>query len=63
MNARGDGKAWARLAAIDHHDGDLRLLAWRRLYGEPAGGAAAEDGDGGTELHIHGRIMTGEGLG
>ena len=61
MNARGNGEAWARLAAVDHHDGDLRLLARRRLRSKPAGGATPRCGDGGSELHIHGRIMTGGG--
>jgi hypothetical protein len=59
MNTRGDGEAWAWLTTVDYDHRDLRQLARSRLYGEPAGGATPRCGDGGTELHVHARIMTG----
>ena len=59
MNASGNGEAWARLTAIDYHNGDLRLLAGGRLNREPAGCPTSRRGAGGTELQVHARIMTG----
>ena len=61
VNAGGNGEARTRLATADYHDRDLRLLAWCRLHVKPAGGAASRCGDGGSELHVHARIMTGGG--